>query len=378
MRSRSLASNNQFDQTHAMNESAEIPVPPTEFAVGTESNKTIAAKYQDGFVSRYLSGANILDIGYRGYLHEATPIVPQAIGVDLEYPGYDGKTLPFGDGTQDAVYSSHCLEHIEDYVGALREWHRVLRIGGFLVISVPHQFLYEKKFALPSRWNRDHKRFYTPASLMSEVEAALAPNTYRLRHLIDNDLHFNYSIPPERHSGGCYEIEMVLEKIREPAWKIIPDLVNVDIGPGSGIIKWIGFGPSENGLRWSDGTLATMQFSLSVGEANAVKEAYAMVSITIDTFGKQRVCASLNAIRVHEKRHNGRGVNLDIPTCHLQPGLNTLEFSLPDATRTSPDTDRRRRGIAISNVNLLRIPRQDRPAQGKSIWNTVARLFRRA
>src|ERR1700690_1102541 len=98
-----------------MNQNAEKFAPPEQRAVGTEASKTIAEKYRNGFVARYLSGANILDIGYRGYLHDAVPIVPQAIGIDLEYPGYDGKTLPFEDNSQDAVFSSHCLEHIDDY-----------------------------------------------------------------------------------------------------------------------------------------------------------------------------------------------------------------------------------------------------------------------
>jgi SAM-dependent methyltransferase len=375
--SRSLASNRQFDQTHPVNESAKIPVPPEGFAVGTESSKTIAAKYQNGFVSRYLSGANILDIGYRGYLRQAIPIVPQAIGIDLEYPGYDGKTLPFADNTQDAVYSSHCLEHIDDYVSVLREWHRVLRIGGFMIISVPHQFLYEKKFAPPSRWNWDHKRFYTPASLMAEVEEALAPNTYRLRQLIDNDQHFTYGIPPEHHSGGSYEIEMVLEKIREPTWKIIPELVNVDIGPKSGRITWIGFGPYESGLRWSDGTLAAIQFPLTDTDVKAMKSAYSRVSITIDTFGKQRISMSLNSTLVCKKTFNGWGLVLDIPTSNLQSGLNTLEFLLPDATRAASDSDLRRPGIAVRNVQLLRFPGRDRFLLREKFRKTVARLFKR-
>ena len=194
--------------------------PSTPRVIGEEIRKSIDAKLQNGFVSRYLSGAKILDIGYRGYLKDVVPVVPQAIGVEQDYPGYDGRTLPFGDNSQDAVFSSHCLEHIVDFKNALREWHRVLRVGGFMVISVPHQFLYEKRTAPPSRWNADHKRFYTPASLMAEVESALKPNTYRLRHLVDNDVGFDYSIPPGRHSDGCYEIEMVLEKIETPDWKL--------------------------------------------------------------------------------------------------------------------------------------------------------------
>jgi SAM-dependent methyltransferase len=164
--------------------------------IGLEASKTFDRKLADGFVGKYLSGPCILDIGYRGYSLDVEPIVPQAIGVELDYPGYDGRTLPFGDGTQDAVFASHCLEHIDDFGNALREWHRVLRVGGHMVIAVPHQFLYEKRTTLPSRWNADHKRFYTPGSLMMEVEQSLEPNTYRLRHLSDNDLWYDYTVPP--------------------------------------------------------------------------------------------------------------------------------------------------------------------------------------
>jgi SAM-dependent methyltransferase len=188
--------------------------------VGTEARKTLGIKLTDGFVQRYLSGANILDIGYKGYISDAVPIVPQATGIDLDYPGYDGRILPFADSSQDAVYSSHCLEHIADYRHAIGEWFRVLKPGGYLIIVVPHQFLYEKRTGLPSRWNEDHKRFYTPASLMTEIEQSLGPNTYRLRHLIDNDLEYDYRIGPEQHAGGCYEIELVIQKLAPLDWEL--------------------------------------------------------------------------------------------------------------------------------------------------------------
>jgi SAM-dependent methyltransferase len=188
--------------------------------VGTEARKTIAIKLVDGFVQRYLSGSNILDIGYKGYMDDAAPIVPQAIGVDLDYQGYDGRILPFADASQDTVYSSHCLEHIADYCHAIGEWFRVLKPGGYLIIVVPHQFLYEKRTGLPSRWNEDHKRFYTAGSLMTEIEKSLKPNTYRLRHLVDNDLDYDYAIGPEQHAGGCYEIELVIQKLVPPDWEL--------------------------------------------------------------------------------------------------------------------------------------------------------------
>lgn len=180
---------------------------------GTEARKSFVRWLDDGFIGRYLSGGAVLDVGYKGYQNDAHPILPWAIGVDLDYPGYDGSRLPFADNSQDAVFNSHVLEHITDYRQAIADWFRVVRVGGHLIIIVPHQFLYERSAAPPSRWNGDHKRFYTAGSLLREVEEAVNPIRFRVRHLEDNDRDFDYSIPPEKHAGGCYEIILVLEKI---------------------------------------------------------------------------------------------------------------------------------------------------------------------
>jgi hypothetical protein len=112
------------------------------------------------------------------------------------------------------------LEHVVDFRATIRDWYRVVRPGGFIVCVVPHQFLYEKRRALPSSWNADHKRFYTPAALLWEFETSLRPNTYRVRHLRDNDEGYTYEIGPEAHSGGGYEVELVVEKIRPPEWDL--------------------------------------------------------------------------------------------------------------------------------------------------------------
>jgi predicted SAM-dependent methyltransferase len=53
----------------------------------------------------------------------------------------DAKDLSrFGDQTFAQIYASHVLEHIDyknDLLKALQEWHRVLRYGGKLMVSVP-------------------------------------------------------------------------------------------------------------------------------------------------------------------------------------------------------------------------------------------------
>lgn len=186
--------------------------------VGIEARKVYWQRLASGFFERYLSGAHVLDIGYRGGRAQALPIVPQAIGVDLDYPGYDGTRLPFADLSQDALFVSHCLEHIQNYRASLADWYRVLKIGGYLLIFVPHKYLYERRAAPPSARNPDHKRFYTPASLLAEIEESLPINGFRVRHLADNDHAYDYEHPIERHPRGCYEIELVVQKIARPSY----------------------------------------------------------------------------------------------------------------------------------------------------------------
>jgi SAM-dependent methyltransferase len=137
----------------------------------------------------------------------------EAIGIDLDHPGYDGRTLPFGDGSPDAVYSSHCLEHIPDYVKAIQEWYRVTKVNGHIITVVPNAALYERRKRPPSMHNRGHVRFYTPASLVAAFGAALQANSCRVRHLAENNYGYRYDTDPESHPVGCYEIELVIQKI---------------------------------------------------------------------------------------------------------------------------------------------------------------------
>jgi SAM-dependent methyltransferase len=185
--------------------------------IGPEAARSYQRRVESGFFKKYLSAKSILDIGYRGEDQTSVPIVEQAIGIDLDYPGYDGVHLPFPDDSQDTVFSSHSYEHIGDYRVALREWYRVLRVGGFIVVFVPHKYLYERKSTPPSLFNPDHKRFYTAASLLREFEESLPANGFRIRHLAENDFDFDYSTAIGEHARGCYEIELVIEKIHRPA-----------------------------------------------------------------------------------------------------------------------------------------------------------------
>jgi len=234
--------------------------------VGLESQKTYVDKVESGFFDKYLSGNNILDVGFAGHEGTGQPIVPNAIGVDINYPGYDGIRLPFDDESQDAIYSSHCYEHIADNIGALKEWFRVLKAGGFIVLVVPHVHLFERRDSMPSRWNADHKHFFTPGKLLSEIEAAFPPNTYRVRHLCDNDKGFPYDAMPQDPVGGCFEIELVLEKMPPLDW--LPDNGNARFwtagefqatsGDGGGAWRELDFAAGNPSQCWIYGPYAEL------------------------------------------------------------------------------------------------------------------------
>jgi len=210
---------------HSAVESGQEGRPHSRFALDYnppgEAGRSYQRRILSGFLDRYCSGERVLDVGFTGYDNpERKAALPDAIGIDLDYPGYDGITLPFADGSVDTVFSSHCLEHIKADHAAIRDWFRVLKVGGFIVCIVPSQALYEKKLRLPSRWNADHKRMYTPSNLLKSFEEALTVNSYRVRHLCENDTGFNYAIGPDAHSDGAYEIELVVEKIVPPVWSL--------------------------------------------------------------------------------------------------------------------------------------------------------------
>lgn len=86
----------------------------------------------------------------------------------------DASRLPiFADGAIENVYSSHLLEHIEDFAAALREWWRVLKVGGHLVLYLPHADLYPN-VGEPGA-NPDHKHDFRPDDILAAMRV-IAPD----------------------------------------------------------------------------------------------------------------------------------------------------------------------------------------------------------
>lgn len=78
----------------------------------------------------------------------------------------------FGSASMDFVFSSHLLEHLQDTQAVLREWWRVIKPGGYLILYLPHKDLYPNVGTEGA--NPDHKHDFTPddiADAMRDVGA---------------------------------------------------------------------------------------------------------------------------------------------------------------------------------------------------------------
>lgn len=115
-------------------------------------------------LAQYCNGDGV-DLGYGG-----DAIVPWAICVDLKSPytrvgnhprhlsGDASNLFWFNDCALDWVYSSHLLEDFSDTSSVLREWIRVIKPGGRLILYCPDQKRYEAHCrSIGERPNEHHK-----------------------------------------------------------------------------------------------------------------------------------------------------------------------------------------------------------------------------
>lgn len=134
-----------------------------------ECSKSIPRRLRDAsFATQYFRGHGI-DIGGKpdplALYTEFFPLVDTIRTWDWE-DGDAQLMASVEDASVDFVHSSHCLEHLHDPRAGLLNWVRVVRPGGYLVITIPDEDMYEQG-VFPSTFNRDHKWTFTihkPAS----------------------------------------------------------------------------------------------------------------------------------------------------------------------------------------------------------------------
>lgn len=123
------------------------------FAFQAEGN---AAQFIMPFAKKLCVG-----VGYDIGCSKVDWSLPGSIPIDTVFDNiWDATNLPIKE--VDYIFSSHCLEHISDWVGALLYWQECLRDGGVLFLYLPH---YDQKYWRP--WNnRKHVNVLTAEILM--------------------------------------------------------------------------------------------------------------------------------------------------------------------------------------------------------------------
>lgn len=169
-----------------------------------------ARRLREGFFEKYCKG-NGIDIGYGG-----DPVTPDVRGWDIE-DGDAHYMAGIADASYDFVHSSQALEHFQDPALAVTNWWRILKPGGFLIVSVPDRDLFEKKRTLPSRFSADHKHFFLldrddPPDTIGLVPLIkrVCPNAeiIEARQILDG-----YTITdPYKHADGEFCDEVIARK----------------------------------------------------------------------------------------------------------------------------------------------------------------------
>jgi SAM-dependent methyltransferase len=158
-----------------------------------EASKTNLIRGGD-FVERFLKG-RVLDIGAG-----KDPVCAWAESFDQQHGDANEIDHYYQPNSFDAVHSSHCLEHMRNPTNALAKWWSLVRPGGYMIIIVPDEDLYEQGI-WPSFFSNDHK-----STFRLNKKSSWSPVSYDIRALCEalpkavivsaeiHDANYDYSL----------------------------------------------------------------------------------------------------------------------------------------------------------------------------------------
>ncbi len=108
----------------------------------------------------------------------------------------------FTDGSLDFVFSSHCLEHLDQWKKALQLWISKLKPGGILFLYLPHK---SQKLWLPGAPWVGHTHRWVPA--WEVINPFLTQNNMEiLDHNKDKDEYWSFHIIAKKKPHTCNTI----------------------------------------------------------------------------------------------------------------------------------------------------------------------------
>lgn len=120
-----------------------------------------AAQYAIPYAKNFCHG-NGVDIGCM----KREWAFPGAYCIDIDFPD-DWHAMNIPDEL-DYIFSSHCLEHLDNYVEAMEYWYEQLNRGGVLFLYLPD---YSQKYWRP--WNNKKHRHAFTVQMIADLMVSL-------------------------------------------------------------------------------------------------------------------------------------------------------------------------------------------------------------
>lgn len=188
-----------------------------------ETSKRAAARAAEKWYDQYLVGTGI-DIGCGD-----DPVTGTCGKWDL-MDGDAELMAGLAPESFDWVYSSHCLEHVHHPEVALARWWELVKPGGYLIVMVPDEDLYEQGL-WPPHFNTDHKSTWTAWKAQSWSAASRNLSTLikdlpggRLVSLKLYDTRYDYSLR-QKVTANVVLSNVELAQAMEKEQKLTPEML---------------------------------------------------------------------------------------------------------------------------------------------------------
>ena len=169
-----------------------------------KTNKLRSSK----FFEEYLSG-KLIDIGAGKDL-----VCKWAERFDIEDGDANFITKYRQKESYDTVHSSHCLEHMFHPQDALKEWWKLVKPNGYLIVVVPDENLYEQGI-WPSNFNSDHKNTFR-----LDAETSWSPVSHDIKKLFES-LPNSEIISTQKHDAFYnykFQFNHLMQIGKKPIW----------------------------------------------------------------------------------------------------------------------------------------------------------------
>lgn len=190
--------------------------------MSAETTKAIKRRKGTWLFNKIFSGHGI-DIGSGSDLlkKEDFPNIKSVQPFDLEH-GDAQFISQYVKQQYDFVHSSNCLEHMREPQAALLEWIKIVKPGGYLIVTLPDEKLYEQD-NFPSLYNSDHKHTFSIYRLDSpapKYHINIIEMLIHMNNLIDIikieliDTNYDYNLKNVDQTRGESEafIEFILQR----------------------------------------------------------------------------------------------------------------------------------------------------------------------